>query len=156
MPVNLEHLLNAYNWFDHVDGPKFAETHRDEYRSCGHWLFLPGVFSSFHKLMNNEELWLIHTGRLLVHVIAADGSYHLLRLGSDLPGGERPVVTVPVNAWQAAEIPAGVPFAFGSNVCAPAFSYGQFEVGQREEMLRQFPTHASLIRRLTRTVQDKP
>src|SRR5512145_2044289 len=114
----LEEILSAYDWFDHVDGPKFAETHRDASRSCGHWLFMPGVFSSFHKLKNNEELWFVHTGKLLVHVIEPGGNYCLLRLGDDLAAGERPVVSVPVNAWQAAEIPEGIPFAFGSNVCA--------------------------------------
>ena len=70
-------------------------------------------------MRNNEELWLIHLGRVLVHVLDPDGAHHVLRLGADLAAGERPVVTVPVNYWQAAEIPEGTPFAFGTNICAP-------------------------------------
>ena len=71
----LDDILAAYAWFDHPDGPKFVEIHRDEFRTSGHWLFLPGAFSSFHKVNNNAELWLIHLGRLRVHVLEPDGSH---------------------------------------------------------------------------------
>jgi predicted cupin superfamily sugar epimerase len=144
-------LLAAYDWFQHPDGPYFfVETHRDVHRTSGHWLFLPGGFSSFHKVTNNEELWLIHVGRVLVHVLDPDGVHHVLCLGTDLAAGERPVVVVPVDHWQAAEIPDGTPFAFGTNVCAPPFSYEEFAIAGREELLRDFPEHVDLIKRLTR------
>jgi len=146
----IDDILAAYDWFDHPDGPKYVEAHSDAHRNSGHWLFLPGVFSSFHKVGNNEEFWLIHLGRVLVHVLDPDGTHHVLRLGTDLAAGERPVVTVPVNYWQAAEIPEGTPFAFGTNVCAPAFSYEEFAIARREDLLRDFPDHAALIMRLTR------
>ena len=146
----LENILKSYDWFDHPDGPKFVETHRDEYRTSGHFLFQPGSFSSFHKVSNNEELWLIHMGSVLVHVLDPQGGHRVLRVGTDLDAGERPVVTVPVGYWQAAEIPAEVPFAFGTNVCAPGFEYDQFEIAPRERMLREYPAHEELILRLTR------
>lgn len=147
----IDEILAAYDWFDHPDGPKFVETHRDEFRSSGHWLFLPGAFSSFHKVLNNEELWLIHTGRLLVHVLHPDGMHKILRLGTDFAAGEQPVVTVPAGHWQAAELPEGVPFAFGTNVCAPSFSFEKFNIALRDDLLRDFPDHTDLIMRLTRT-----
>lgn len=146
----LEKLLSSYDWFDHPDGPKFVETHRDPYRSSGHWLFLPGAFSSFHRVDNNEEIWAIHLGRLIVHVLEPDGIHTILRLGTDLEAGERPVVTVPARYWQAAEIPEGVEFAFGTNVCAPAFSFSEFAIATRDELLNQFPQHEDIIIRLTR------
>ena len=147
----IDELFAAYDWFEHPDGPYFfVETHRDPYRTSGHWLFLPGGFSSFHKLCNNEELWLIHEGRLLVHLLDPDGAHHVLRLGPDLAAGERPVVAVPAGYWQAAEVPEGTPFAFGTNVCAPPFSYEEFAIARREELLRAYPAYAQLIERLTR------
>ena len=146
----IEDILAAYDWFDHPEGMKYVESHGDAHRNSGHWLFLPGTFSCFHKVHNNEEFWLIHLGRVLVHVLDPDGAHHVLRLGTDLTAGELPVVTVPVNYWQAAEIPEGTPFAFGTNVCAPAFSYEEFAIARREDLLRDFPDHADLIIRLTR------
>jgi uncharacterized protein len=101
-------------------------------------------------VINNEELWLIHEGRLLVHLLEPGGAHRILRLGTDLAAGERPVVAVPADCWQAAEIPAGTPFAFGANVCAPPFLYEEFEIARREDLLRGYPDHAELIGRLTR------
>jgi predicted cupin superfamily sugar epimerase len=135
---------------DHPDGPKFVETHRDEYRTSGHWLFLPGSFSSFHKVANNEELWLIHAGRLHVHIIEPAGRHAVLHLGLDLAAGELPVGVVPAGYWQAAELPDGVPFAFGTNVCAPPLFFEEFAIASRNDPLRQHPAHRDLIQRLTR------
>ena len=146
----IDDILAAYEWFDHPEGLRYVETHRDAYRTSGHWLFLPGDISAFHKVSNNEEFWLIHLGRVLVHVLDPDGAHHVLRLGSDLAAGEQPVVTVPENCWQAAEIPEGTAFAFGTNICAPAFSYEEWVLARREDLLREFPDHEDLIIRLTR------
>ncbi len=148
--TDVEAILNSYEWFDHPDGPKFVETDRDDHRSSGHWLFLPGVFSSFHKVCNSEELWLVHRGRLLLHVLQPGGGHRILRLGTELSAGERPALAVPAGCWQAAEIPKGTSYAFGSNVCAPPFCYEQFAIGRRETLLREFPEHRELIERLTR------
>ncbi len=147
----IDDILSSYAWYDHPDGPKFVETHRDEYRTSGHWLFLPGAVSYFHAVLNNEELWLIHMGRLLVHVLGPDGSHEILRLGTDIAAGERPVVAVPAGSWQAAELPEGTPFAFGTNVCAPCFSFQQFGVADPAELLQQYPDQADLIRRLAKS-----
>ena len=143
-------ILRSYGWYDHPEGPKFVQTHRDEHRTSGHWLFLPGVFSAFHRVLNSEELWLIHMGRLLVHVLEPGGGHRLLRLGTDFEAGERPVVTVPLGYWQAAEMVDGTPYAFGTNVCAPPFSFGEFEMADQADLLRQFPSHEALLLRLTR------
>ena len=145
----LPHLLQAYDWFDHPEGMKFAETHQDAFRTVGHWLFLPGAISAFHRVLNCEEIWAIHVGRLHLHVIAPDGKYQLVRIGLDLAAGELPVVTVPPGHWQAAELPEAVPFAFGTNVCAPGFCYEESQIAKRRELCQEFPPHAELISRLT-------
>ncbi|MCB1009415.1 MAG: DUF952 domain-containing protein [Acidobacteria bacterium] len=144
-----DRLLAAYDWYDHPEGPKFVETHRDDRRSCGHWLFLPGSISAFHQVLDGDELWLIHLGALLVYVISADGALVTERLGLDFEKGERPVVSVPVGAWQAAELAPGATLAFGSNVCAPPFAFEAWRLTPREELLRRFPRHGELVRRLS-------
>jgi len=145
----LDRLLEDYDWYDHPEGPKFVETHRDAHRTCGHWLFLPGVISAFHQVLNGDELWLIHRGSLLVHGIDAAGEWTTVRLGFRSELGERPVQVVPAGVWQAAELPPDAPFAFGSNVCAPPFRFEEFRMAERSELLARFPRHADRIRRLT-------
>jgi len=146
----LNTLLSSYQWFDHPDGPKFVETHRDQFRTSGHWLFLPGAVSYFHKVLNNAELWYIHAGRLILHILTPEGDHQELHLGTNLDSGERPAVVIPARCWQAAELPDGVSFAFGTNVCAPPFSYDQFTLADRNALTQEYPLHAGLIQRLTR------
>ncbi len=149
----LEDILKAYDWFDHPDGPKFVETHRDEYRTAGHWLFLPGAVSWFHQVFNNAELWLIHEGKLILHTIDRDGKHHSHVLGTDIGAGEQPVFSVPTGCLQAAEIPEGIPYAFGTNICAPAFSYDQLQINKYEDLIREYPQHKTLFYKFA---ADKP
>jgi len=142
-------LLSRYKWYDHPEGLKFVETHRDEYRTSGHWLLLPGSFSAFHRVLNNDELWFIHQGRIILHIIDVEGRLSTHFLGSDLSLGELPVVSIPINCWQAAEIEPGIPYGFGSVVCAPSFRFEQFEMAERKSMLMKYPDYAELITRLT-------
>ena len=146
----LNEILASYEWYDHPEGMKFVETQRDAHRTSGHWLILPGAFSAFHKWAGGDELWLIHVGSLALHVIEPSGAYSSLRLGTDVGAGERPVAAVPASCWQAAELPAGVEFAFGTVVCAPPFSFEELITADVQRLQDEFPQHGALIRRLTR------
>lgn len=145
----VEALLAAYAWYDHPEGPKFVETHRDAHRTSGHWLFLPGAISAFHRVFDSEELWLAQRGRLIVHVIDTNGVHVAHTLGLDVAAGERPVLAIARGDLQAAELPPGEPFAFGTNVCAPPFEFSRFELTPRADLLRRFGSHSELITRLT-------
>lgn len=148
--ATLDALLQAYAWYDHPEGPRFVETHRDAYRTSGHWLFRLGSISAFHRVLDSEELWLLHAGRLIVHVIGDDGSHQAHTLGLDVSRGERPVLAVPRGALQAAELPPGEPYAFGTNVCAPCFTFERsFELCARDELVARLPQHRDLVTRLT-------
>ena len=142
-------LERKHDWYEHPEGPLFVETHRDAHRTSGHWLFRPGTISAFHRVLNNEELWLAHAGSLLVHELDPDGVHRVQRLGVDALAGEVPVLAIRRGTLQAAELPPGESFAFGTNVCAPAFEFAQFELTPRGELLERFPAHRTLIERLT-------
>ncbi len=68
----------------------------------------------------------------------------------NLDSGETPVANVPIGYWQAAELPEKEAFAFGTNVCAPPFSFDEFCIADRESLLTDYPNAKELILRLTR------
>jgi uncharacterized protein len=142
-------LLAAYPWYDHAEGMKFVEMHQDAHRTVGHWLFLPGMRSTFHRVRNCEEIWAIHHGSLLLHVLEPNGVHRVVRLGSNVGAGERPVASVRPDCWQAAELAGGAAFAFGTNVCAPGFRTSEFEIGPRAVLRATYPQHTEVIERLT-------
>ncbi len=154
--ARLAAIRARYAWYAHPEGPWFVETHRDPHRTSGHWLFERGVISAFHRVVDSEELWLAHEGTLLVHVLD-DSGHRVHRLGSSVADGETPVVSVPKGSWQAAEVAPGAPFAFGTNVCAPPFTFERsFDMPPRRVLAQAFPSHLPLVERLTYAGDDTP
>ena len=145
----LDTILQAYDWYNHPEDHKFVQVHRDAYRTCGHGLYQPGEISAFHRALNNDELWLIHLGRIEVHVLSPGGVHTAHQLGTDLSAGDRPMVVIPRGHWQGAEVLPGVPLAMVSTVCAPGFSWDAFELAEQADLVRDYPEHAELIVRLT-------
>ncbi|MEO1172615.1 MAG: cupin domain-containing protein [Myxococcota bacterium] len=145
--ARLEQLLARFDWYDHPEGMRFVETDRNAYRTHGHWLFRAGARSKFHRVKDSDELWLVHEGRLLVHVIAPDGGLESRVLG--LGPGEAATLSVPAGHWQAAELPPGEDYAFGSNVCAPPFTFEDSLEIADGGLTEKYPMHRPLIERLT-------
>jgi predicted cupin superfamily sugar epimerase len=134
--------------------------------------------SRLHRL-SSDELWVYQGGLPLELVtIAPDGVLNRRVLG-DLeevvssrdrghePGGESAAgvlaaspdwltqALVPAGSWQGARL-AGGPhvsadhaWALVSCVVTPGFDFADFEMGEREVLLTEFPAHAELVRELT-------
>ncbi len=146
----LSEILAAYEWYDHPEGLKFVETHRDAHRTSGHWLLLPGAFSTFHKWTGGDELWFIHAGRVALHVIEPAGAHWTVVLGTNVAAGERPAAVVSADAWQAAELVDGEDFGLGTVVCSPPFAFEKLVSAEAHQLSGEYPQHETLIRRLTR------
>ena len=102
--------------------------------------------SAFHRLHGVTEIWYYHAGEpLSIYVIDIEGNLNVHHLS---PDGEMQVVILP-EQWFAAEIPSKNGFCLVGCAVAPAFSFENFELGQKDALMRQFPQHAELIERLT-------
>jgi uncharacterized protein len=92
------------------------------------------------------------------HRVTADEVWHhyegaplrLYRLGQKevLLDRHQPQAVVPAGTWQAAE-PVGGAVLVGCTV-APGFEFQDFELGDRDTLLRAFPADRALIERLIR------
>lgn len=71
----------------------------------------------------------------------------IVRLGVDLKAGEMPQVVVPKHCWQGLRS-IGEFSLFGTTV-APGFEYTDYESGNRDELVRKFPSFTKQIRELT-------
>src|ERR1700748_404155 len=95
----------------HPEGGHYRETFRDQgtdpngrSRSTSiYFLLARGERSHLHRI-GAVEVWHSYAGSPLMLRIAQEGcTQHEVRLGADLPGGERPQAIVPADAWQMAE-----------------------------------------------------
>ncbi len=120
------------------------------------FLITPEGFSALHRL-RTDEIWHFHAGdpAELALMDPANGRGETLTLGPDVLRGHAPQAVARAGVWQGARLsPAAGASArgwalFGCTL-SPAWNEGEFELGQRDPLLRQFPAQAGVIRALTR------
>ena len=101
--------------------------------------------SAFHRLHDVVEIWYYHDGEPLnIYVIDEDGNLSVHNLSTD---NEMRVVIMP-EQWFAAEIPSKQGFSLVGCAVAPAFTFDNFELADKKELLKQFPQHSELIERM--------
>jgi uncharacterized protein len=135
----------------HPEGGFYRETFRSPLRlslpdgrtrsasTAIYYLLPPGSFSAWHQV-DSDEVWHHYAGGPL--------RLYLLGQGERRLDGDHPQAVVPAGVWQAAE-PAGEAALCGCTV-APGFDFADFRMGDRDGLVRAYPSEAELIRRLTR------
>jgi predicted cupin superfamily sugar epimerase len=109
-----------------------------------------GNFSAFHRL-RSDELWHFYAGgTLLVHVIEGGGRYLTIQLGNDPEAGDMFQGVVRAGCWFASEVKDGRSFALVGCTVAPGFDFEDFELAEREQLVRSYPQHRKVIAKLTR------
>ncbi len=78
-----------------------------------------------------------------------DGSSEVITLGQDIFKGHRVQVVVPQNTWQGCLLNPGGKFALMGTTVAPGFEFADFELANREKLLKQYPAQRNLVIRLT-------
>jgi len=145
----------------HPEGGWYRETFRATLPGVGaagqpraastaiYFLLPAGAFSALHRV-RSDEVWHHYAGDPVdLHLIDGRGVHEVVRLGSDLAGGEQPQVIVPADVWQAA-VPAGDLYALCGCTVAPGFDFADFEMPGRAALVALFPQHRALMERLTR------
>jgi len=115
--------------------------------------------SRFHRL-RSDEVWFYHAGSRAEMVMlepdprmsASDGER---RSPSRMLGQEHPHILVPEGTWLGVRVAPGQAaggcpdWTLASCVVTPGFEYEDFELADREKLLREFPEEAEVIRALT-------
>ena len=112
-----------------------------------YYMLTDSDMSAFHRLHAMTEIWYYHAGEPLnIYVIDPDGKLTVHNLS---PDGEMQVVIHP-EQWFAADIPSKEGFCLVGCAVAPAFTFENFELGRKEELLQRFPQHSEVIQKLCR------
>ena len=82
----------------------------------------------------------------VMHMIDADGGYTSLRIGPP-DRADTYVCVLPAGTWFGATCEGD--HVLVSAMVAPAFSFADFELAQREALLDSYPQHSEIITLLT-------
>jgi len=150
-----------------IEGGFFRETYRsrwvvpNEYlpdgiggsRSIGtaiYYMITPETFSTLHRLPGTEVFHFYLGDPVVMLQLLADGSSRTIVLGPDLSGGQQLQVVVRGNVWQGCRLAPGGKWALLGTTMSPGFDYADYENGDREELIAEYPRVASDIRSYTR------
>ena len=110
----------------------------------------PDSFSALHHL-KTDEIYHFYLGdpveMLLLH---PENRGKRIVLGPGILGGQRVQFVVPRDAWQGSRLIPGGSFALMGTTMAPGFDFADWTEGKADELIREYPEYAELIRALTR------
>ena len=150
-----------------IEGGYFRETYRSDetvsasvlpqrfggdrsFSTAIYYLLTADTFSALHRLPSDE---LFHfylgdpVGMLQLH---PDGSSCVITLGPDLKAGQQLQAVVPRAVWQGSFLCDGGRWALLGTTVAPGFDFDDYQAGERDQLIRQYPDRAKLIAQLTR------
>ncbi len=115
-----------------------------------YYLITPESFSTLHRV-RGDELFHFYLGDPVDMLrLYPDGSSGELILGSDIASGQILQCTVPGGVWQGLRLSDGGRFALLGTTMAPGFEYEDFELGDRERLVKEYPVFRDRILRFSR------
>ena len=158
-----DELIEILQLEPHIEGGYFRRTfdsaHRDPVPTeQGPRLTLSSIYylltadspiGYWHKNQSDILHFWHMGGPVTYQLIHPDGHVETVVLGPDLEGGQCLQLAVRGRSWKASELVQG-DYGLISEAVAPGFDYADMELGQRAQLLAQFPAHASLIDRFTK------
>jgi predicted cupin superfamily sugar epimerase len=145
-PTNIEQLIQTHSLLPHPEGGFYRETYRSEASTGIFYLLTRGQKSSFHRI-KSDEMWHFYGGDSISIVeITSDKTIKETILDKN-----NVQYVVPANVWFGAYLPDGSEYAFTGCTVAPAFHFKDFEMGNKERMLVEFPKAKDMIEKLLRT-----
>ncbi len=166
-------MITSTDWIQflgllpHPEGGYYREFHRSEHviprtalpaaytgeRALGsviYYMLTGNDISAYHRLIT-DEIWHFHAGSaFLLHVIDPRGNCKRVRLGLDVHVGEVPCFVIPAGHWFGAEVAEEKSYALASCTVMPGFSFEDFHMPSREELLSMYPALSHEILHLTR------
>ena len=172
--MKAKQFVDKFEMQKHPEGGYFKETYRaEEWVQQAHlperftgdrsfctaiYFLLEGTqFSAFHRI-KSDELWHFYYGTALhIYVIAPDGKFELIKLGSDVIQGEVFQAVVKAGCWfasaSALQMPETDSFSFVGCTVSPGFNFADFELAEPDRLAELFPEQSALIKRFCRGLE---
>jgi predicted cupin superfamily sugar epimerase len=151
--LNLEPLTREGGWFSQTYRSVETMPGSEKPLSTAIYYLLtdePGSFSALHRLPGDEIYHFYLGDALEMLLLYPDGSSEIVTLGHDLAAGEQVQFVVPGETWQGSRVRPGGRFSLLGTTMAPGFVPEDFEPGDRDALIKQYPAQAEFIFSLTR------
>ncbi|WP_107037475.1 cupin domain-containing protein [Brumimicrobium mesophilum] len=166
MKSKVEKLVETLNLSPHPEGGFYRETYRSSgnvsesslgskyqgersYSTCIYFLLTSDNFSAFHKI-KQDEIWHHYDGSpIKLHMISAQGEYSVQIIGKDIENGQLPQYVVEGGCWFGSEVLNENDYSLTGCTVSPGFSFEDFELFSRKELIALYPQFDKEITHLT-------
>lgn len=163
---SVDKIIKTLDLEPHPEGGYFKETYRSageikedrlnpiykgkrNYSTCIYFLLTSNNFSAFHRI-KQDEIWHFYDGSpIRLHIISEMGVHSEYIIGRNFSTGETPQLIVSGGSWFAAEVINKNDFSLVGCTVSPGFSFEDFELISRKELILKFPEHKSVITKFT-------
>jgi uncharacterized protein len=114
-----------------------------------YYLLEPHTFSEMHRLASDEVFHFYLGDPVEMLQLWPDGSVQIVVLGHDAAAGMHLQLPVPKGVWQGSRLVPGGKLALLGCTVSPGFDYGDYESGEREKLVREYPQAKEKIHALT-------
>jgi predicted cupin superfamily sugar epimerase len=158
-----EYLIRKLSLAEHPEGGYFRQTHKSDKQfdlpgydsprsACTtiYYLLKSSQFSAFHRI-RSDEIWHFYAGSALaLHVIERGGHLRKIVLGNDPGKSQVFQAVVRAGDWFAASVVKTGLYSLVGCTVAPGFEYQDWELADRETLLKVYPRHRKIICKYTR------
>lgn len=136
-------LVEQFHLLPHPEGGFYKETYRSEFSTGIYYLLERNQKSSLHRI-SSDEMWHFYSGdELIIVELTNDGGFMETRLNK-----KNVQYVVKANVWFGAYLPTDSNFAFCGCTVAPAFHFENFEMGNAQKLLHEYPGATEIIEKL--------
>lgn len=166
-PPGAAYWIKHLQLTQHIEGGWYNEVYRsalafqkeqlpasfnDKRNCCTHIYFLLGKhgFSAFHRI-KSDELWHFYAGDpLVVYEIERSGELIEHSLGNDIEKGQSLFCVIKAGNWFASKVAGDGEYGLVGCTVSPGFDFNDFELAEKNNLIKDYPHHADLISRLTK------
>lgn len=168
MRPTADYWIEKLELTSHVEGGSFREVYRSSltvsknnlpatfngdrhFSTSIYFLLEKNQFSAFHKIAS-DELWHFYFGDTLIiyEMDALTGELTKHKLGNNPEANEFFQTTIKAGNWFASCVENESEYALVGCTVSPGFDFEDFELAERNSLIKKYPQHADLIISLTR------
>jgi uncharacterized protein len=159
----VDYWINHLELLPHPEGGFFKETYRatetvnePPARFDGKRNFSTAIYfllrsqdrSVFHRI-KSDEIWHFYQGSTLSIYVLSNQGLTIHKLGSNPAQGESLQVVIPANCWFGAQVDEPGSYALCGCTVSPGFDFQDFEMANRNDLLKKYPEYEKEIIQLT-------